>query len=116
MTPQDRIKEIAERAENATKGKWEDHNWDVMERPHVVAHSLWNGKDTCNGHFDVPCTPENASFIANAKQDIQFLLSHIKRLEESLGIARDGLKDGCYCIDEAPRCYPCICLAKLSGG
>lgn len=104
MTTQERIKKIAERVEKATPGEWEEHNWDVMERPHVVAHSLWNGKDTCNGHFDVPCTPENTSFIAHAKQDLPFLLSHIKRIEADLAIARESLEwysDGLYPGDES---------------
>lgn len=58
------LDEIDATARAATPGPWEHHNWDPMERPHVVAHSLWNGKDSCNGHFDVPCTPGNTAHIA----------------------------------------------------
>ena len=78
------LDECLERASKATEGPWEDHNWDMMERPHVVAHSLWNGKDSCNGHFDVPCTPENTEFIAHARTDVPELAKRLKKASHFL--------------------------------
>lgn len=78
---------IEAKAKAATPGKWEDHNWDVMERPHVVAHALWNGKDHCNGHFDVPCTAENTAYIATMSPDVAL------KLVEAVRVMRKALAD-----------------------
>lgn len=93
-----RLEEIEARCNAATDGPWEDHNWDKMERPHVVAHKLWNGVDHCNGHFDVPCTFENTSFIAHSRQDIPYLISEIRKRDRALEVAKEAL--GFYANDD----------------
>lgn len=77
-----RIDDIKRRAEAATEGPWEEHNWDVMEKPHVVAPSEHDGKKHCDGHFDVPLTPEDADFIAHSREDIPWLVKGLEALAE----------------------------------
>lgn len=79
------LKELRELAVKAMPGPWEHHNWDVMERPHIVAHSLWNGKDHCNGHFDIPCTTHNTEYIAALSPDTTLkLIEAIEVMTEAL--------------------------------
>ncbi len=74
------LKEVKQRCEAATEGPWEDHNWDVMEKPHVVARTLWDGKSHCDGSFDIPCTKGNAAFVAHARQDVEALRNMVQQL------------------------------------
>lgn len=88
------LKAIRNRCSEVSEGPWEDHNWDVMERPHVVAPKLWDGKSSCNGSFDLPCTPGNAAFIAHSREDLPKLLDALEAGIKALEIYAVGWSGG----------------------
>ena len=90
------LKKLRQIGDKATEGPWEHHNYDVMEKPHVVAPKLWDGKSHCDGSFDIPCTYENAEFIAEARNNWTKMLDALeeaKRLIQSMADADDVFED-----------------------
>lgn len=82
----DRLKEIAERVEAATKGPWKwDRNWlegptfrDTVIEP-GVEYDYGGGASVVLEILD----PDRA-FIAYAREDIPYLLARVERLEAAL--------------------------------
>ena len=71
-----RIEEIKARAEAATPGPWLVH-------PHESAE----GQLVVDEHYDnvAECyVPEDATFIAHAREDIPYLLAEVERLRAAL--------------------------------
>lgn len=83
-----KLEDIRKLCDEATPGPWEHHNWDKMEAPHVVAPTLWDGKSSCDGSFDVPRTYENAAFIAASRTLMPKLLA-------VAGVACELVDSGC---------------------
>ncbi len=77
------LKKLRQIGDKATEGPWEHHNYDVMEKPHVVAPKLWDGKSHCDGSFDIPCTYENAEFIAEARNNWTKMLDALESAKEN---------------------------------
>lgn len=73
--------------EKATKGPWQDHNWDPMERPHVVADALGGGSH-CRGQADIPATAHDAAFIAASRTAVPELIREVERLRVVVEAAR----------------------------
>jgi hypothetical protein len=76
----DRLKEIKERLEKATPGKWRADRNTVdfgppTGSPFAVLHSDADPSNTTN----------DADFIAHSREDIPYLLAEIERLKQLIG-------------------------------
>lgn len=80
MTPQ-RLAEIQERDRLASRGPWSVEGSSI---------SAENGEDGIAGHM----TPNDAYFIAHARDDVPDLLAEVQRLSESLAEAEQKLAAG----------------------
>jgi uncharacterized protein with PIN domain len=81
MTDADRLKAIEARLRNATPGPWRDDCGDIVtdNLKSVVAFT-----DTDSIRFN-----GNVAFIANAPDDIEWLLAHIGDLEQEVADAEN---------------------------
>lgn len=83
-----RIEEIEAREKAATPGRWivtDDGIETTFSGYHIVV--------TDNGYY--PPSKNDADFIANAREDIPFLLSEVKRLEGELKTAKGSIAELC---------------------
>lgn len=108
----DKVREYLEAGKRlegaATYGPWLDHNWDNMERPHVVAECLFVNGDHCHGQADIPKTREDATFVADARTRLPRYRRAIEeaRIEADVIIHEDydaGATDAAYRILDAMK-------------
>src|SRR6185503_274322 len=76
MDADTRLAEIAARTDAAGEGPWEPDGWEIKGPLGWVAESL--------AVTDYGQSCDNATFIANARQDIPFLLARVADLEATL--------------------------------
>ena len=122
----DRLDEIRARTEAATPGPWRAYG-NTVEQEKTGCHQVVGTEFTGWGymaHERLTTKDEDATFIANARNDIPYLLAEIERLRSALeGCAGDG----CWavtvpdCLTEFPMdpaewCPACIAIAALTEG
>lgn len=96
-----RLREIEERAQNATEGPWHRlHDYDGAPNPNCQCGQVWSEPaDWAVAYCDTQEQGEgftkeqqmkNALFIAHARSDVPWLLSEVRRLEREMEEARRG--------------------------
>jgi len=107
--PADRLAEIAQREQHATKGPWKS---DGEEEPQVYAGacqlcSVLAGECVRVSEFDKfrSLRRRNAEFIAHAREDIPWLLAELRTLQQQLAryqqfIVAHGECHSEYCGDD----------------
>ena len=77
----ERLAEIRERAEKATKGPWHHHITGTHDDPD---YSITQTNHVTRDVWTIPHKLDDIPFIANARQDIPDLLAEIDRLRLAL--------------------------------
>jgi hypothetical protein len=72
MTTEQRIEQIKERTDKATKGEWRTRSTHPPDQGFKVAEIAYSSVVLLN---------DDADFIANAREDVPFLLARIAELE-----------------------------------
>jgi hypothetical protein len=96
------VAELRELEARATPGPWEDHNWDPMERPHVVASCMIAEGDTCRGQADMPRTSDDAALIALFRNNARTLLDKLETLLRVAEAARELVRLKGYTLGFPP--------------
>lgn len=103
----ERIEEIRRREENATRGPW---TWDghrvptlsgragdpdIYEYDTEVIEASHHGECGCRSActLELEVGPGDRSFIANAREDIPFLLAEVERLEREKALVRQAYEE-----------------------
>lgn len=101
-----RIDEIRERERKATKGPWATDS---------IEDRVYLDEDHC---IDCDCSSDshvqdcdNATFIANAREDIPFLLEEVERLQQRLDAAETALEK----LEWQALTYPCCYNGDTKG-
>lgn len=113
----DRLTEIRQRLEKATKGPWEYeysgsgdyeiHSKAFERRGDRTLAKLWRSYTDSGEYFALDNA--DANFIANSKADVEFLLQEIDTLTERLEEAKEAVNKiaNSECHKEVRRHKPC---------
>lgn len=120
-----RIEEIRERCDKATSGPWFWEDWAGVEDPEEMVLTAdpetrdgWHAgrmfPDLRNSivSLEEPVTNQaDSDFIANAREDIPYLLEILKGKRERLKAYEEALKRSEYDISPCRKCsLPVVCL------
>lgn len=113
-----RIDEIRKRLEAATLGPWTKHGDGDKSVYHIKVIDK-DERGRRRHRFIAACSShgcnnkEDAEFIANAPEDIRFLLDRVKELEDLLSEWHEN--NGCICDGPTEPCYYCRTEFLLHG-
>ncbi|MFB7421589.1 hypothetical protein ACFC1L_44390, partial [Streptomyces sp. NPDC056210] len=88
-----RLDEILDRANTATKGPWCTDSWEIYQgAEYVPGISFWIG-ETCRGTSDLEQDRADAEFVAAARTDVPELVAEVQRLRAERHSTNEALDD-----------------------
>ncbi|MEE1818007.1 hypothetical protein PUR59_23670 [Streptomyces sp. SP18ES09] len=88
-----RLDEILDRANTATKGPWCTDSWEIYQgTEYVPGISFWIG-ETCRGTSDLEQDRADAAFVAAARTDVPELVAEVQRLRAERHSTNEALDD-----------------------